>query len=68
MSFDCCLPRHGFPIHPYNTRKYPGENIGGQTSLLRTETALKTDMCGEAVLWVTKGEVMHDLRMGFDHW
>ncbi|KAF3571814.1 hypothetical protein F2Q69_00063805 [Brassica cretica] len=41
--------------------------IGGRIPLPMAETALKADVCGKAVPWATKKEVMHDPWVVFDH-
>ncbi|KAF2588806.1 hypothetical protein F2Q70_00039040 [Brassica cretica] len=45
---------------PENTHKWSGKKIGRRIPLPMAETALKADVCGKAVPWATKREVMHD--------
>ena len=67
MSFDYCLPRPRLPLHPYNTRKYPGEELEIRNALPMVETVLKADVCRKAVSWALKGEVVQDPWVVFDH-
>ena len=41
--------------------------MDGRIPLPMAETALKADVCGNAVSWETKGELMNDLWMMIDH-
>ena len=38
-----------------------------RNSIPMAETAMKADVCRKAVSWATKGEVMHDPWVVFDH-